>query len=91
MRVRLADNVENITIGTQGPYRLGIGKEDFDKVAGFEDSESGTVSIRAAGINLCVAVPFFGTEFHDLDAACHTLPAGLPEAMLEHRLFLRQE
>ena len=72
-------------------HRLGIGKEDFDTVVGFEDSESGTVAIRAAGVNLCVAVPFVGTEFHNLEAACHTLPAGLLQAMLEHRLFLRKD
>ncbi len=69
-------------------YRLGLGPEDFDKVAGFEDSESGTVAIRAAGVNLCVAVPFYGTEFHDLAAASHTLPGGLLEAMLEQGMFL---
>ena len=69
-------------------YRLGVNKRDFDKVASFEDSESGTVAIRAAGVNLCVAVPFYGTEFHDLAAACHTLPGGLLEAMLEEGMFL---
>jgi beta-phosphoglucomutase-like phosphatase (HAD superfamily) len=69
-------------------HQVGVDPDDFDKVIGFEDSESGTVAIRAAGVNLCIAVPFFGTEFHNLEAACHTIPACLPQAILEHTLFI---
>ncbi|MGE5314030.1 MAG: hypothetical protein ACM3Q4_04980, partial [Acidobacteriota bacterium] len=69
-------------------HALGIGKEDFGRVAGFEDSESGTFAIRAAGIGLCVAVPFEHSKGHNLDAASLILPGGAPEAMLVHGLFM---
>ncbi|MCR4439337.1 MAG: hypothetical protein QHJ34_08855 [bacterium] len=69
-------------------HQLGVAKEDFDKVLGFEDSESGVAAIRAAGIGLCVAVPFADTLGHRLDHAAHILHGGLPEAMLRHGLFL---
>ena len=69
-------------------HQLGIPKEDFDKVIGFEDSESGTIAIRAAGIGLCVAVPFADTQGHRLDYASLVLQGGLPEAILRHHLFL---
>ena len=71
-------------------HQLGIQKQDFDKVIGFEDSESGTIAIRAAGIGLCVAVPFADTEGHHLEHASYILRGGLPEAMVVHQLFLRQ-
>lgn len=64
-------------------YRLGINKNDFDKVVGFEDSQSGTIAIRAAGIGCCVAVPFPQTQGHNLDAASYILWNGLPEFVLK--------
>lgn len=70
-------------------HQLGIPKEKFDQVIGFEDSESGTISIRAAGIGLCVAVPFSDTQQHDLSAAAYILKGGLPETMIKHNLFMR--
>jgi len=69
-------------------HAIGVGPEDFGAVAGFEDSESGVVSIRAAGVGLCVAVPFTDTEGHDFSAAAHVLPGGLPQALLEYNLFI---
>lgn len=70
-------------------YQLGIPKEDFDTVIGFEDSESGTLAIRAAGIGLCCAVPFHETSGHDLSAASHILQGGIPEAILKHLAFIK--
>lgn len=70
-------------------HALGIMPEDFGAVVGFEDSESGTISIRAAGIGLCVAIPFADTAGHDLSAASHILKGGLPQAILEKGLFLK--
>lgn len=70
-------------------HALGVGPEEFGAVAGFEDSESGTTAIRAAGVGLCVAVPFSDTAGHDLSAAAHILPGGLPQALLQHNLFLK--
>jgi len=70
-------------------HQLGIPKENFDQVIGFEDSESGTIAIRAAGIGLCCAVPFADTSGHDLSAAAFILDNGLPEAILKHNLFLK--
>ncbi|HAE86846.1 TPA: hypothetical protein DCG86_02350 [Candidatus Marinimicrobia bacterium] len=70
-------------------YQLGIPKEDYDTVIGFEDSESGTLAIRAAGIGLCCAVPFHETSGHDLSAASHILQGGIPEAILKYHSFLK--
>ncbi len=69
-------------------HQLNISKNDFDKVVGFEDSESGTISIRAAGIGICVAVPFAQTAGHNLDAATYICKSGLPEALLNYNLFI---
>ena len=69
-------------------YRIGILPQDFANVAGFEDSESGTIAIRAAGIPLCCALPFHMTRGHTFHAATHTCPGGLPEVILRHRAFL---
>lgn len=68
---------------------MGIKPENFDKVVGFEDSESGTIAIRAAGIGKCIAVPFADTKGHDLSAAAHILNGGLPEAILLYQCFLK--
>ncbi len=69
-------------------HRLGIQPEDFDKVVGFEDSESGTIAIRTAGIGLCVAVPFADTNFHNFDAATKVVYGGLPETVLRFNHWL---
>lgn len=68
-------------------HRAGLLRADFKKVIGFEDSESGTVAIRAAGIGCCVAVPFAETQSHNLEAAAHILQGGVPSAILDHDLF----
>lgn len=69
-------------------HRMGIEPDAFNRVVGFEDSESGTIAIRAAGVGLCVAVPFADTAGHDLSAAAFCLHRGLPEAILRHLHFL---
>ncbi len=69
-------------------HRLDLPKTDFDKVIGFEDSESGTIAIRAAGISCCVAVPFAQTAGHDLSAASYIAKGGLPEVVVEKGLFM---
>ncbi|MCX8057386.1 MAG: hypothetical protein N3F03_07255 [Ignavibacteria bacterium] len=63
-------------------YRLGISKSDFDKVIGFEDSESGIIALRAAGVGCAIALPFPQTKNHNLEAATHVLWNGLPEFIL---------
>ncbi|MBD3409254.1 MAG: hypothetical protein GF419_03530 [Ignavibacteriales bacterium] len=68
-------------------HQIGVGKEEFDRVVGFEDSESGALAIRAAGVGLCVALPFAQTGGHRFDAAAWTLEGGLPEAIIERELF----
>jgi phosphoglycolate phosphatase-like HAD superfamily hydrolase len=69
-------------------HRIGLGQEDYPCVMGFEDSESGVVAIRAAGVGLSVAVPFIDTVGHDLSAAAHILPGGLPQVLIEKNCFL---
>ena len=68
-------------------HQLGMKSEQFKNVAGFEDSESGTIAIRAAGIGRCVAVPFAQTSGHNFAAASHICKGGLPEVLLHHSLF----
>ncbi len=72
-------------------HKTGLMPRDFDKVIGFEDSQSGTVAMRAAGIGCCIAVPFAQTLSHDLRAATHVLPGGVPEALLDYGLFLEKK
>ena len=69
-------------------HALGFGPEDFGYVVGLEDSESGTIAIRAAGIGLCVAVPFSDTAGHDFGAASYVMRGGLPETILCRNMFL---
>ncbi|NPV12343.1 MAG: HAD family phosphatase [Ignavibacteria bacterium] len=64
-------------------HKLGISKKDFSKVIGFEDSQCGTIAIRAAGIGCCIAVPFPQTSGHDLQAASYILWNGLPEFVIK--------
>ncbi|MDD4819375.1 MAG: hypothetical protein PHD21_00840 [Flavobacteriales bacterium] len=68
---------------------MGIPTEDFDKVIGFEDSQSGTVAIRTAGVGCCVAVPFTQSAGHDFAAATHVAHGGLPEVMMNN-IFLKK-
>lgn len=68
--------------------QTGVDPADFDAVIGFEDSQSGTVAIRAAGIGRCVAVPFHETGGHDFDAASLVAHGGLPEVLIQHRFFM---
>lgn len=69
-------------------HRLGLPPEAFGDVVGFEDSESGTIAIRAAGISVCCAVPFAMTTGHAFHAATQVCPGGLPEVILNHGAFL---
>lgn len=69
-------------------HRLGLLPGQFHQVVGFEDSESGTIAIRAAGIPLCCALPFTLTQDHAFHAATHTCTGGIPEVILKHLAFL---
>jgi len=69
-------------------HRMGVSEAELEHVIGFEDSESGTRAIRAAGVGLCVALPFPFTKGHDLSAASYILEGGLPEALVKYSLFL---
>jgi hypothetical protein len=70
-------------------HQLSISKHDFNRVAGFEDRETGIISIRAAGIGLCIAVPYTKAVGYDLSAAAHILQGGIPEAILLHNIFMQ--
>ncbi len=70
-------------------HKAGLLPADFDQVIGFEDSQSGTVAIRAAGIGCCVAVPFAQTKGHDFAAATHIAHGGIPEVIIDHNLYLK--
>ncbi len=70
-------------------HRIGVSCEQFEFVAGFEDSESGITAIRAAGIGLAVAVPFAQTSGHDLQAASNICEGGLAEVLIKYNCFLK--
>jgi beta-phosphoglucomutase-like phosphatase (HAD superfamily) len=69
-------------------HALGVLPEAFHRVIGFEDSESGTIAIRAAGISLCCALPFAMTKDHEFGAATQVCRGGMPEVILEKSFFL---
>ncbi len=69
-------------------HQLGFTPDKFDKVLGFEDSESGTVAIRAAGLGRCIALPFAETSGHDLAAAAKICKCGIPEIIIRNKVFL---
>lgn len=69
-------------------HKAGLLPSDFEYVVGFEDSQSGTVAIRAAGIGCCVAVPFAQTKGHNFEAATHIAEGGIPQVILDHSLYL---
>jgi FMN phosphatase YigB (HAD superfamily) len=69
-------------------HKIGVPKNKFDEVIGLEDSESGIISLRTAGIGRCIAVPFSKTGGQDFSLASHTLYGGLPELLLNYNMFL---
>lgn len=69
-------------------HRLNLRPADPAQTIGFEDTEPGILSLRAAGVGVTVAVPFAGTHAHDFRAASHVLPGGFPQAILDFGLFL---
>lgn len=70
-------------------FQLGITPDEFKYCIGFEDSESGVISIRAAGLGLCIGVPFADSAGHNLEAATFILHGGIPETILQYNLFLK--
>ncbi len=68
-------------------HQLNVPVSEFGNVIGFEDSESGTIAIRAAGIGRCIAVPFAQTQGHNFEAATLVSSGGVPEVVLEHNVF----
>jgi beta-phosphoglucomutase-like phosphatase (HAD superfamily) len=68
-------------------HQLNIPVSEFGNVIGFEDSESGTIAIRAAGIGRCIAVPFAQTKGHNFEAATVISHGGVPEVVLTHNIF----
>lgn len=72
-------------------HQLGLNQEEFVQVAGFEDTEAGVISMRAAGVGVSCAVPFAGTRGHDFSAASHVAFGGFPEVLLTHGLFVPVE
>ena len=67
---------------------LQISPDNFDAVAGFEDSESGSIALRAAGVGLTVALPFLESANHNFDAASMVIKGGLPDVLINHKLFM---
>ncbi|MFP4581625.1 MAG: hypothetical protein ACLFQ6_12940 [Candidatus Sumerlaeia bacterium] len=72
-------------------HTMGLAPEEYRYVVGFEDSESGVVAIRAAGIGQAVAVPFVSTTGHDLSAAAAIAPGQMPEVLLLRNCYLDEK
>ncbi len=83
MRLKPHRDLYSLALG-----RLGLHPSEFGDVVGFEDSESGTIAIRAAGIAVCCALPFHMTAGHVFHAASHTCVGGLSEVILQEHCFL---
>lgn len=83
--IRLKPHRDLYSIALQ---QLGIPPDQFDRAIGFEDSDSGTIAIRAAGIGRCIALPFHETSGHAFHAASAVARGGLPEVLIQHRFFL---
>lgn len=68
--------------------KLGIPANQFNSVIGFEDSESGLIAIRAAGIGRAIGIPFEATKGHDMKAASLILKNGIYEFIGKNHCFL---
>lgn len=69
-------------------YRMGVCRGDYHRVIGLEDSESGVVAIRAAGVGCSVALPFLESSDHDFRAATHVVHGQLPAVLLNHACYV---
>jgi len=85
--IRLKPHRDLYSIALHG---MGVRREDYHRVVGFEDSESGVIAIRAAGVGCCVALPFAQSAGHDFRAAVHVLRGQFPEVVLNHSCFLSE-
>ena len=85
--IRLKPHRDLYSIALQ---RMGIQKRDYANVIGLEDSESGTIALRAAGIGLAIALPFAQTSNHNFQAASLVAKYGLPEIILKYNLFVKK-
>ena len=65
-------------------FNMNIPKEKFSEAIGFEDSTSGIIALRAAGISKVVAVPFKESSTHNLSAASLICKKGIEEFLFEH-------
>jgi beta-phosphoglucomutase-like phosphatase (HAD superfamily) len=85
--IRLKPHRDLYSIALHG---MGIPRDDYNRIVGFEDSESGVIAIRAAGVGCCVALPFAQSAGHDFQAAVHVLRGQFPEVVLNHCCFLSE-
>lgn len=69
-------------------HRMGVGPDEYAQVVGFEDSESGVIAIRAAGVGCSLALPFAQSSGHDFSAAARVVAGQLPEVILNHRCLV---
>lgn len=71
--------------------KLSIPREKLDQCIGIEDSESGLIAIRAAGVAYAVGIPFEATKGHNLQMAHTLLNKGLSDLVLTHSCFLNNK
>lgn len=68
---------------------LGLVKNTFQHVLGFESTPSGIVALRAAGIGYSVALPPAKAADGEFPGASCVARGGLPECMIDHNLFIK--
>jgi len=72
-------------------YQMSVPKEDYRYCVGLEDTEPGIIALRAAGVGCAVALPNRDTHRQDYAMASRIVHGGLPEVILVHNAFLRED
>lgn len=70
-------------------HTLGVSPNQFNQVVGYEDSTSGLIAIRAAGVGMSIAVPHADTKNHNFSSASHICPCGVLDAVFNTRSGLK--
>lgn len=70
-------------------YQLGIPRMKFQEVIGFDNTESGIIALRAAGIGFCVALTSGRAQVFESSLPSYVISGGIPEVLLYHNLFMK--
>lgn len=71
-------------------HDMAVPREHYSGVMAIEDTEPGILSARAAGCGIAVALPNHDTSQQNYAKASAALRGGLPELLLDKRLYLSE-